>query len=1256
MKIIIDLQCCQTEARSRGIGRYSLSLAEALTKLGREHEFMFLLNRRYLSTSADLARRIDRFGKLADVVLYDYPSVAFDGPERMLREQIASVLRNDRVETVSPDVYHISSLFEGESVFGQAAAFMSLPKPPILRSATLYDFIPAIYPDRYLEHRTVASAYRRTMSIAKQLDLGLAISETTKRDAQTHLGLAPEKIATIMGSVDDGFRILDPDQARRSPIWRRLDLTQPYLLYIGGADFRKNLEGTLEAFALVNASLEGRYKLAIVFDVRREDEAKLRRTASRLGIADKLVVTGEVSDEELVELYNNCILSVFPTLYEGLGLPAIEAMRCGAPVLVGDNSSLREIVDEPAYRFDASDPRSIAASIERALQGDGELEAMRRFARRRSGDFSWETTARAALDAWDEALDRRKARTSAIVRTPRPRIAMFTPLPPARSGIADYSADFLGVLRNHATVEVFVDDDIAGSPDLDEDVRVFHHAEFPLRATTFDAVVYQLGNSPFHHYMAPYIARYPGVAVLHDAYVGHLSHDPANPAPFVRQVVRDHGGDARKVLDGDGPLERGARALIERLTCVAPHVYRSLGVIVHSAFARDLLAASTRPVISPPIAVVPQYRARIAAERRVGRRVARERLGLPETPLIVGAFGHVAGTKGVLELIEAFDRSRVEQSRTAILLFVGELEGGATAATPFAQEVLRAIEGRADIVITGFVDQTAYDLYLQAVDLAVQLRTLTRGETSRALLDLLWSGTPILYNRLGASSEIPEEVAVALDSYDPDVVAAGIDRLAADPDLRDAYGRIGIAYMEDTRDGDVVAADFLRTVLAMSARSRACGPDTVIRDVARLLPEGPLSRDLVSDIAAAYVRQERSEDMPRLLIDVTHIRENDLGTGVQRVVRQLTRMAYRTDDDRFTPQPFAFTGEGLILADDFARRCGARLAVEEPDLASGTFALRPFDKMLLADGTWHLTHLMQNPIEQLNALGGQAYGMVQDILPFQHPAFFPPHVAEALGAWLRLMATVGEGLICTSRTGADALIDHLDRAPFEPRRGLRIGYVPLGADFAATDETDGTLLPKTKALLARPDVFLIVGTIEPRKGHETALDAFERLWATGEDVVLAIVGKRGWQVDALIERLDRHPERDHRLFLLGPAPDADLAALYRRARATIVPSLAEGFGLPIYEAARMGSPLVLSDLPVFRELAADHARYFRTGSAESLAEAVRSVLRGPAPASSGIVLPTWQDCAARIFDFMAGRNDYHIVGSSALPSRSQVHP
>ena len=146
----------------------------------------------------------------------------------------------------------------------------------------------------------------------------------------------------------------------------------------------------------------------------------------------------------------------------------------------------------------------------------------------------------------------------------------------------------------------------------------------------------------------------------------------------------------------------------------------------------------------------------------------------------------------------------------------------------------------------------------------------------------------------------------------------------------------------------------------------------------------------------------------------------------------------------------------------------------------------------------------------------------------------------------------------------------------------------------------------------------MVGTIEPRKRHAFVLDALERLWADGSPARLLLLGKAGWADPNLVKRLRSHPEIGHRLLWLDDAGDAEVHRAYEEVDALIFASVYEGFGLPIVEAARMGLPVIASDIPVLREVGGDGAAYFRVDDAAALAEAVRAFLDGARPDPSRI--------------------------------------
>ncbi|MFN3630079.1 MAG: glycosyltransferase family 4 protein, partial [Casimicrobiaceae bacterium] len=239
--------------------------------------------------------------------------------------------------------------------------------------------------------------------------------------------------------------------------------------------------------------------------------------------------------------------------------------------------------------------------------------------------------------------------------------------------------------------------------------------------------------------------------------------------------------------------------------------------------------------------------------------------------------------------------------------------------------------------------------------------------------------------------------------------------------------------------------------------------------------------------------------------------------------------------------------------------------------------------------------------------------------------------------WLQFIAEA-DGAVCISRAVAQELAAWLGEHGPPRLRPYRISWFHLGADVKQSAPTRG--MPEgapavLAALRARPS-FLMVATIEPRKGHAQTLAAFEQLWARGVEANLVFVGKAGWRVEALLERLRSHPEAGRRLYWLEGISDEYLDAVYAASRALIAASLGEGFGLPLIEAARHRVPIIARDIPVFREVAGEHAFYFADDHApETIARAVEDWLaldrQGRAPQSAGMPYLTWAESAEQLF-------------------------
>lgn len=229
--------------------------------------------------------------------------------------------------------------------------------------------------------------------------------------------------------------------------------------------------------------------------------------------------------------------------------------------------------------------------------------------------------------------------------------------------------------------------------------------------------------------------------------------------------------------------------------------------------------------------------------------------------------------------------------------------------------------------------------------------------------------------------------------------------------------------------------------------------------------------------------------------------------------------------------------------------------------------------------------------------------------------------------------------MCISRHVADDVIAYIENGKLG-REGLKVGYWHLGSNAATNAEPAADSVVRNAAM--KPYA-LMIGTIEPRKNHALALDAFERLWEQGSPLNLVIAGRNGWLVDALIERLRNHPLRDKRLFVIEGPPDAELAFLYRNAASLLFVSKGEGFGLPLIEAAAFGTPIICSDIPVFHEISGEHAWYADISDAERLARDIGDwwarYQKGDVPHPQMRRL-NWAESTDALIDVVFGNNWY----------------
>lgn len=280
---------------------------------------------------------------------------------------------------------------------------------------------------------------------------------------------------------------------------------------------------------------------------------------------------------------------------------------------------------------------------------------------------------------------------------------------------------------------------------------------------------------------------------------------------------------------------------------------------------------------------------------------------------------------------------------------------------------------------------------------------------------------------------------------------------------------------------------------------------------------------------------------------------------------------------------------------------GDNIAIPQPQLESTNIPSQKI--LLLLDSTWD--NRIWPAVDEFRSTGGHVCAVLYDLIPFSHPETVAEQTRLAHTNWWNEAPSHIDSVMCISNAVRDDYLAWQEKATVSHKLPPEsIGYFHLGAELKQDDQVITVLNS------AMPS-FLVVGSLEPRKNHVFILDAFDQLWQQNKEVSLVIVGGFGWKSENLIARIQRHPELGHRLFLIRDASDRDLYTLYNKCEALIIASLAEGFGLPIVEAFHHGAKVICSDLPVFREIAGDHALYFDLTSSESLANIVLEQIQMP---------------------------------------------
>lgn len=372
----------------------------------------------------------------------------------------------------------------------------------------------------------------------------------------------------------------------------------------------------------------------------------------------------------------------------------------------------------------------------------------------------------------------------------------------------------------------------------------------------------------------------------------------------------------------------------------------------------------------------------------------------------------------------------------------------------------------------------------------------------------------------------------------------------------------------------------------------------------------------------------------RIYVDLAVISRHDAGTGIQRVVRALALALAEAPAEQWDVR---FVAADRRLPYHVMSWPGADKAIDRTPIEA-----RPGDVFIGLDFSLDTVRFHRGQLARFRRAGGSLWFLVCDLLPAERPEWFSANNVIRYKAWLEIIAGIADGFLCISQQTEDdlrrVLADHL---------GLEEGYatsiVPMGhAIMDSMLQEAAAAAPSTARFDMTHPFSLMVGTLEPRKGHADIVAAFSELWRQGAELRLVLVGRMGWQIEALRDTIRNHPEHGGKLLWFDDVGDLELEQIYQACEGVIIASHAEGFGLPLVEALGHLKPVLARDLPIFRIHEERGVRYFpAAGDAATLGACIRDWIVDIRLGRARVTAPdaSWKESAEVILDALDDQPD-----------------
>ncbi len=751
MNIAFDGSIFALGYRDRGLGRFAFHLIKNLLNQIDYKDTIYIIT----YNGYEIEKKFyDKRVKLLDIYLgpcnekrnmnknqwlFTYPSIENIGSEIIER----SLIINDI------DIYYLFN--HDVNPFNFIKYIKERGKSKVKFIVGLADLIPLVFKNYYLNEEKIYNTYIDSLEIFKYADAVISISDSAKNDLVKFCNIDANIIHTIyLGSTfeDKNNNIkLTIDEVKR-----KYRIKKPYLLYTGGDEYRKNMASLIKSFAKANKAIHKDYQLVIVCSLWQKDYYE--NIIKQCNLIDNVILTDYISDEELHLLYQNANAFIFPSLYEGFGLPILEAMYYNLPVAISNTSSMPEITGENGLMFDPNNERDISEAINKILLDEECRKEQIELSKERRQLFSWDKCAKETLDLFKKLTGENEYD---IVRGQRPKVAMLTPMPPEKTGIADYSLERLPYWSKYFDIDIFTSNPNKSRKWLSKEYNIYQYSDFEAMVYNYDYIFYQVGNSTFHLDILKYVEKYPGIVILHDynlkdlfrcLYFDKSINEDALYKILSIQYEQNIDILKKEFISNDIEINRIATT-------------NALGVIVHSEYAKNNLLKFNNLL---PISVVTlgslNYDIDIDS---VTKDDLLKKYNIKNDDIVFGSFGIIHTNKRHYELMETFAKyidNKDDKSKYKLLL-VGEIDE----IDKFNQHY-RKLKEKYDIedniIVTGYTDMDTFSNLMYICNAVFNLRYPSIGETSGSLARLMMIGKPVVVTNIATYSELPDDTCIKI--------------------------------------------------------------------------------------------------------------------------------------------------------------------------------------------------------------------------------------------------------------------------------------------------------------------------------------------------------------------------------------------------------------------------------------------------------------------------------------------------------------